>query len=318
MTDKSFLEVDNVTHRYAERVALDALSFFVRPGEIFGLLGPNGSGKTTLFRILSTLLPLQSGTVRVGQADLSTNLAAVRQQLGVVFQSPSLDKKLSVRENMLHQGHLYGLSGAALKERIAFLLEQFRLTDRCDERVENLSGGLARRVEVAKGLLHRPQLLLLDEPTTGLDPNARLELWDFLQKINETEHATIVVTTHLMDEAERCNRIMILNHGKRVCLDTPAALRAGIGGQVLIIESADPAALRSKLALEGKIVGNALRLELASPAELTAATQRAQALLNAEVSSYTVTLPTLEDVFIHHTGQKFEVAQQPLTTKKKK
>lgn len=312
MTTPAFLSVENLTHRYGDRLALDRLSFSVQQGEIFGLLGPNGSGKTTLFRLLSTLLPLQDGTITLDGISLRYDLAGIRQHLGIVFQSPSLDKKLTVGENLKHQGHLYGLCGTALTERIAELSAKFKIDDRLKDKVETLSGGLQRRVEVAKGLLHRPSLLILDEPTTGLDPNARLELWNYLQEVNQREKITILVTTHLMDEAERCHRLMILDRGLRVCLDTPHALKSALRGSVITVQSADAATLAeqitAKLSLKPSLVGGSLRIE--TPGDQTESGPKLVAQLVAafpdKVDSITLSQPTLEDVFIHLTGRRFE------------
>jgi len=201
------ISVQDVRFAYGERQALNGLTFSVNDGEIFGLLGPNGGGKSTLFRILSTLLPLRQGTAQVGGFDLTTQQAAVRQILGVTFQSPSLDRKLTVQENLKHQGHLYGLRGTDLQSRIDQGLERLGVADRRRELVSKLSGGLQRRVEIAKSLLHRPQLLLLDEPSTGLAPGARIELWKYLRDLRQEMSLTIVVTAHLPDEAEDFDRL---------------------------------------------------------------------------------------------------------------
>src|SRR5437660_1408465 len=195
MTDP-IIQIAAVRHSYGERVALDNLSLEIQRGEIFVFLGPNGGGKTTLFRLLSTLIPIQSGDVRILGFDLRRKTQAIRERLGIVFQAPSLDKKLTVAENLMHQGHLYGLSGGALEARQNEMLARLGLTDRRRDRVETLSGGLRRRVELAKGMLHRPRLLLLDEPSTGLDPGARSDLWDYLQQVRHDEGVTIVLTTH--------------------------------------------------------------------------------------------------------------------------
>jgi ABC-2 type transport system ATP-binding protein len=314
MTDKLFLSVDGLTHRYGDRTALDDLSFHVERGTIFGLLGPNGSGKTTLFRILSTLLPLQTGEVRIGGVDLRADLAGVRRLLGVVFQSPSLDKKLTVAENLMHQGHLYGLKGTELRSRIDVVLSQLRIDDRRRDRVETLSGGLQRRVEVAKGLLHQPSLLILDEPTTGLDPGARIELWNHLQEINAEEGTTILVTTHLMDEAERCHQLMILNKGHKVCLDTPQALRASIGGQVITIQAPHPEKIKDALQgiieddAEVTVLGGNLRISTkrGGSTGLNRAMEKILHFFKESIPQITLSQPTLEDVFIHHTGLQFE------------
>jgi len=181
------ITVSNVSHHYGDRTAVDHLSLDVRSGEIFVFLGPNGSGKTTLFRVLSTLIPLQRGEVSIFGHRLGTETTAIRGKLGVVFQAPSLDKKLTVAENLVHQGRLYGMSGTELNMRTQEMLVALGIAERARERVETLSGGMRRRVELAKGMLHRPQLLLMDEPSTGLDPGARADLWQYLQRIREEQ-----------------------------------------------------------------------------------------------------------------------------------
>src|SRR3989338_4259197 len=200
MSQINAVEVRNLSYSYGSRLALNQVSLSVGEGEVFGLLGPNGGGKTTLFRILSTLTPIFHGKIFVFGKDLPSDIVRVRKMIGVVFQAPSLDKKLTVRENMLHQGHLYGLFGKELTLRINEMLERVHLKDRDGDLIEKLSGGLQRRVEVAKALLHRPKLLLLDEPTVGLDPGARKDLWDYLQNLRKNEGTTILLTTHLMEE----------------------------------------------------------------------------------------------------------------------
>ncbi|MCH5377216.1 MAG: ATP-binding cassette domain-containing protein, partial [Planctomycetes bacterium] len=229
------IDVAELTYRYGNRIALDGLALQVRRGEIFALLGPNGGGKTTLFRVLSTLVAVQSGRVHVLGLELPQQAASVRRRIGVVFQAPSLDRKLTVSENIRFQAALYGIRGRVLAERQQELLDQLGIADRMRERTESLSGGLRRRVELAKGMIHRPELLLLDEPSTGLDPGARSDLWEYLQRLRDQHHVTIVLTTHLLDEAERADRIAILNHGSVVALDTPEALKASVGGDSITI-----------------------------------------------------------------------------------
>lgn len=249
-----FIAIDHLSHAYAERRALDDLSLAIRPGEIFGFLGPNGSGKTTLFRILATLMPPQTGQVRFFLPDapeqgydLLSDRDRIRQHIGVVFQSPSLDKELTAAENLRHHGHLYGLRGAPLEQRIDQMLHRVGLDARPDERVGKFSGGMRRRVELAKGLLNRPRLLLLDEPSTGLDPGARIDLWKYLRDIQESDGTTILVTTHLMDEAEHCHRLAIMDQGRIIAADTPAALKERIGGDIITLTTAEPEQLRQSL-----------------------------------------------------------------------
>ena len=242
------IRIERLGHRYDERQALDDVSFDVRAAEIFGLLGPNGSGKTTLFRILSTLMLPTAGTRDASwDHDAAREPNQVRREIGVVFQAASVDAKLTVAENLRHQGHLYGLSGSALKRRIAEMLGRVGLADRANDRVEKLSGGQQRRVELAKGLLHHPSVLLLDEPSTGLDPGARRDLWLYLKMLRDEERVTVVVTTHLMEEAEHCDRLAILNEGKLVALGTPAELKREIGGEVIVMEARDPESLARRI-----------------------------------------------------------------------
>ena len=237
LTADNRLEVENLSHSYQTRQALNNVSFDVSCGEIFGLLGPNGSGKTTLFRILSTLVPVASGTVRMLGYDLTTEVKSVRNLLGVVFQHPGLDATLTVTENLRHHGHLYGLSGRTLHHRIAELLENVGISDRATERVETLSGGLQRRVEIAKAILHSPRVLLLDEPTSGLDVTVRKQLNDYLRVLADTENILVLLTTHLLDDAEACNRVGILDNGSLVAIGSPDELKAQVGGDVILIES---------------------------------------------------------------------------------
>jgi ABC-2 type transport system ATP-binding protein len=304
------VELAALRRTYGDRVALDGVTMTVGAGELFGLLGPNGGGKTTLFRVLTTTIPPTSGTARVLGHSLPAESAHVRAEIGVVFQAPSLDKKLTVRENLLHQGHLYGLRGADLAARIAKNLETAGISDRAGELTESLSGGLRRRAELAKGLLHDPKLLLLDEPSTGLDPGARHDLWDHLARLRDERGVTSLVTTHLMEEAERCDRVGILDRGRLVALGTPQELRASIGGDVVTIvprASSDLARLRAaveeRLGVATKSVGGVVRAETKDGAALVPEVLRA---FGDDVASVTVGRPTLEDVFLTKTGRRFE------------
>ncbi len=298
--------LDHLSHSYRERAALREVSFEVRKAEVFGLLGPNGSGKTTLFRILSTLMLPTSGNVSVLGSDPVREPQAVRRGIGVVFQSPSADGKLTAAENLLHQGHLYGIHGPALRERIATMLRRVGLEDRARDRVETFSGGMARRLEIAKGMMHRPALLLLDEPTTGLDPGARLDLWQSLAMLRAEEGVTVLVTTHLMEEAERCDRIAILHEGRLVALGTPAELRSAIGGDVIVLEARDPAALAAKISARfgaaPQVLDGKLRMERSGGHRFVTDIVEA---FPGEVDSVSVSKPTLEDVFIDRTGHRF-------------
>lgn len=311
------VDVDGLTHRYGERLALNNLSFSVRKGEIFGLLGPNGGGKTTTFRILSTLIKPTGGTVRIAGFDLLTQARDVRRQIGVVFQAPSLDKKLTAHENLVHQGHLYGMSGKTLRDRIALLLDRVKLSDRAHEYVERFSGGMRRRVELAKGLLHSPQILILDEPSTGLDPGARHDLWRYLEQLSRDEGVTSLLTTHHMEEAAHCHRLAILNKGERVALDTPDNLRATIGGDIVTIQAHEPEMIKTeiqeKLGIDATLMDGVLRIEQQNGHALIA---KLGEMLSGRVDSMTLSKPTLEDVFIRKTGHKFWT--EPVEPKSKK
>jgi ABC-2 type transport system ATP-binding protein len=300
------ISVQNLIHRYDDRTALDGVSFEVRNAELFGLLGPNGSGKTTLFRILSTLMLPTSGHAVIQGFDAATNPSALRRHIGVVFQAQSNDPKLTAYENLWHQGHLYGLRGAALKSRITEILERVGLADRADDEVEKFSGGMERRVELAKGLLHHPSVLLLDEPTTGLDPGARRDLWQYLAQLRDQENVTVIVTTHLMEEAERCDRLAILNQGKLVALGTPTELKREIGGDVILFEAADPEALarriRDRFAVDATVMDRHVRLEIENGHRFVTDVVEA---FPGEIQSLSVSKPTLEDVFIRRTGHRF-------------
>ncbi|MDB5293366.1 MAG: daunorubicin resistance transporter ATPase subunit [Phycisphaerales bacterium] len=318
MTDP-IIDITHLTHRYGSRVALDDLSLQIQPGEVFGFLGPNGSGKTTLFRILATLIPVEPGHVKLFGLDAAEERDRIRRQIGVVFQSPSLDKQLTAAENLTHQGHLYGLRGADLRGRVQQALATVGLGERAGERVESFSGGMRRRVEVAKGLLHRPRVLLLDEPSTGLDPAARIDMWRHLRQINERDGVTVLVTTHLMEEAERCGRLAVLARGRLLAADAPAALKERIGGDVITIASARPAelraALRERLGVEAQEIDGTLRIERPRGHEFIP-----QLIESAPgmVDSVSVGKPTLEDVFIQLTGQRLAEADEPIPEPKRR
>jgi len=300
------ISVENVIHRYGDRTALDGASFDVRPAELFGLLGPNGSGKTTLFRILSTLMIPVSGRASIMGFDVARDPNGLRRQIGVVFQAQSIDIKLTATENLWHQGHLYGLHGAALKARIQEMLGRVGLADRADEKAETFSGGMQRRLELAKGLLHHPSVLLLDEPTTGLDPGARRDLWQYLAILRDEEHVTVIVTTHLMEEAERCDRLAILNQGKVVALGTPNDLKHEIGGDVILLDAKDPESLteriRQKFNVDAQVLQGQVRLERESGHRFITDVVES---FPGEIEAISVSKPTLEDVFIHRTGHRF-------------
>lgn len=300
------LQVHDLVYSYGERRALDGVSFDVAPGEIFGLLGPNGSGKTTLFSILSTLKRPQGGSAHIFGLDVTGAADRVRAVLGVAFQHPSIDPQLTCTENLHHQGHLYGQRGSALATRSAELLERFGLADRAGDRAGTLSGGMQRRLELAKTLLHQPRILVLDEPATGLDVSARGLLWEDLKRLQGEMGVTIVLTTHLMQEADRCDRLAVMNRGKIAVIGSPAALKDEIGGEVLHIEAESPDVLavdiQKRFGHEVTAVDGEVRLEDARAHRLVPELIEA---FPGRVRSVRISPPTLEDVFLHATGHTF-------------
>lgn len=303
---KSAIQVRNLSHAYQGKKALEGICFSVGEGEMFGLVGPNGGGKSTTFKILSTLMKPQSGKVTVFGHDLSENPEKVRKMLGVVFQSPALDKKLSVGENLLQQGKLYGMSGKPLQRKSQDLLEKLHLLERKNDRVEILSGGLKRRLEIAKALLHSPQVLILDEPTTGLDPLARREVWNYLRYLKEKDSLTILLTTHLLEEADSCETIALLDKGKLLAFGNPRDLRREVGAEFVTVKSEHPLELRKKIAqrfqMDVGLLNDELRIQKENAhtfiPELIAS-------FTEEIESVTLGKPTLEDFFIARTGRKF-------------
>ena len=297
--------IEGLTHRYGEREALAGVTLRIARGEIFGLLGPNGGGKTTLFKILATLLVPTHGQVMIFGHDLAEEAAHIRRHLGVVFQHPSLDPKLTAAENLHHHGHLYGLRGRELRGRAATLLERLGLAERARDRVETLSGGLQRRVELAKALIHRPEMLLLDEPSTGLDPGARRDFIHYLGHLRAEDGVSVLLTTHILDEADHCDRLGILHQGKLVALGTPGELKTKVGGDVVVIHCRDAEGLRGRIrerfGCEPFLVDGNLRVEMPRGHEF--AREVANAFGDA-VEAVTFGKPTLEDVFIHLTGHR--------------
>ena len=303
------IKAETLSYSYGERTALRELSFSVGEGCLFGLLGPNGSGKTTLFRLLSTLIPVQKGRLEICGLDVSDSQDQVRRQLGVTFQSPAVDVRLSVYENLSCHGRVYGLHGSLLRERLKSMLEKFSLTDRASTLVGQLSGGLKRRVELAKGLMHSPRVLLLDEPTSGLDPRARQEFWDLVMKQVRGSGTTVVVATHLMSEAELCDQLLLLDQGQKVAEGTPVELQSRLAGERLTLRMRDAAAMQ--LAVEQAVnspvtvQGNQLSVRVNDPAT------QISILLNQfrdEIQSLELTRPSLDDVFLELTGRSLLVS----------
>lgn len=315
----------NLVKSFGDRRALDGISLEVRRGEIFCLLGPNGGGKSTLFRILATLSLPDTGSAEICGHDVVSGAAEVRARLGVVFQSPSLDGKLTILENLRCGGALYGLKGADLERRITEATKALNLTDRMGDLVETLSGGLQRRAEIAKCLLIRPEVLLLDEPSTGLDPGARLDLWAALEQLRSEHGVTALCTTHLMEEAARADRVGIVSAGKLVALGTPDELISAIGGDVISLgvskeAGADQLArtISERTGIPATVVEGEVRIENREAHALAA---RLAGEFPNEITSLRIARPTLEDVFIARTGRLFadqDVEPDPTKPAKKK
>ena len=307
--DKRYaITIDNLSHRYPKgKQALNNVSFGIAENQILGVLGPNGSGKTTLFHILSTLIRQSSGKVLISGLELGKDNHRIRQKLGVTFQSPGLDGKLTVTENLRHHGHLYHLSGKTLERQIDQILDDLNLSQRSKDLVDKLSGGLKRRVEIAKALLPRPRILLLDEPSTGLDPRARTNLWEVLQQLRYERDMTIVLTTHFMKEAEVCQRLAILDQGQLIANGTLEELRQPVAEQVLLIKtkrtSLVETALTNRWQLSPQKVNGHIRVENARG---QAVVQEVMKALADDIDELTWRSPTLDDVFLHYTGHRFD------------
>jgi ABC-2 type transport system ATP-binding protein len=301
------IEVQNLTHRYGSRIALSKVGFEIKQGEIFGLLGPNGGGKSTLFRILSTMMIPTEGRATIAGFDVARSPAEVRRCVGVVFQTQSLDKALTVEENLRAQGHLHGLRGATLRDRMESALQRLGLADRRKDLVETLSGGLKRRVEIAKALLHRPQVLLMDEASTGLDPSARRDLTRHVAELRERENVTILLTTHILEEADRCDRLALLHQGRVVAEGSPKELRSRIGGDVVELEAGDTQSLasgiRQRFGLQPAMMDGRLRVEIQNGHRFIAEVVEA---FPGSINSVGLHKPTLEDVFVRETGATIE------------
>ena len=295
------VDIQGVTHRYGTHLALQDVTLQVAPGALYGLLGPNGSGKTTLFRILSTLLPPSEGRAQVFGLDTAQEPDAVRQRIGAVFQDEALDDTLTVRENLRFQAALYGLHGAARRDRIDALLQRLDVADRADNAAGDLSGGLRRRVDLARGLLHQPDLLLLDEPTSGLDPAARRTFWTAVQRLQEAEGTTLLLATHLMEEADRCDRVGILSDGALVTDGAPDALKDTLGDETIWVETDAPARLCNRIeaqfGVSTRVVASTVQVAPPNPPAFLSSLYEA---LGDRIRSATVRTPTLEDVFMVH------------------
>jgi ABC-2 type transport system ATP-binding protein len=302
--------------RYGDLVAVDHIDLDVRPGETFGFLGPNGAGKSTTIKMLCTLLEPSGGQAMVGGFDVVRQRATVRRHIGLVFQDPTLDGYLTAAQNLRFHAELYGVPRDVVEVRMRQVLDMVGLWDRRDQRVDTYSGGMKRRLEIARGLLHSPRVLFLDEPTVGLDPQTRASIWGYIEELKSGEDITIFLTTHYMDEAEHCDRIAIMDNGRIVVLDTPEALKASIGKDRVEIQTRDDdAALRALAAvfgLEGERVDGVVRFSVVDGEGFV---PRLFADADLGIRSVSVTRPSLDDVFMSYTGRTIRDAESSASDK---
>ena len=303
------IQVDKLVRDYGDFRAVDEISFDVHESEIFGFLGPNGAGKTTTINMLCTLISPTGGTAQVSGFDIATQPAEVRSSIGLIFQDPSLDEQLTAYENLRFHAMLYDVSRDEFQRRSDELIEMVDLADKLGDRVITFSGGMKRRLEIARGLLHRPKVLFLDEPTLGLDPQTRRHIWEYLHKLRERREVTMFMTTHYMDEAENCNRIAIIDHGEIVALDTPANLKTRVGGDIITMRTSDNELASARLQTtfdantrigpEGQLIMETERGDQLIPRIIETFSNGDKPI---EVQSVSLRQPTLEDVFIKLTG----------------
>jgi ABC-2 type transport system ATP-binding protein len=298
------IEADGLVKRYGDLEAVRGIDLEVHSGEIFGFLGPNGAGKSTTISMLCTLLTPTAGSARVAGIDVMQDPAAVRQRIGLVFQDPSLDDQLTGRENLEFHAFIYSVPAAERRTRIDEMLELLQLSDRAASQVRTYSGGMKRRLEIARGMLHQPQILFLDEPTLGLDPQTRKSIWTHLNELRSKKGVTIFMTTHYMDEAEYCDRIAIIDRGRIVALGTPDELKAKVGGDVVTITSSQPDAaareIEETLGVTPSQDNGALRMEVSDGKKFVPRLVRE---LTVPVDTVTMRRPSLDDVFLKLTGR---------------
>jgi ABC-2 type transport system ATP-binding protein len=307
----SAISVKDLRKSFGDFEAVRGVNFEVATGEVFGFLGPNGAGKTTTINMLCTLTKPSGGAAAVAGYDVVAAKDDVRRHIGLVFQDPTLDGYLSAEQNLRLHAELYGVEKAVVKPRMRQVLEMVGLWDRKDSQVMTFSGGMRRRLEIARGLMHSPRVLFLDEPTIGLDPQTRASIWGYIRQLQQQEEITIFMTTHYMDEAEFCGRIAIMDNGEIVALDTPDALKEGVGADRIRIETADDeraiAALGERFGLEATVSEGAVTFAVAEGEEFV---PRLFAELGVPIRSVSLSRPTLDDVFMSHTGSTIRDAEE--------
>jgi daunorubicin resistance ABC transporter ATP-binding subunit len=306
------IHTEGISKRYEQVTAVKEVSITVKKGELFGLLGPNGAGKSTLIGMLSTMLKPSAGEAQVWGYDIKTSPIKVRTSIGVVFQGTTLDQKLTGRENLDLHGRLYGLDRKERHERIAEVLRLVELTDWADEIVQKYSGGMMRRLEIARGLMHHPNVLFLDEPTLGLDPQTRNHIWEYIKKLNQEKNITMVLTTHYMEEADMlCNRIAIIDHGEIIALGTPAELKSELGGDIITLNFSSEDDVQkmveqyTRTANQKDITtsGTSIRITASDGERTIPELLKITTDLELQIESVSLRKPTLDDVFLHHTGK---------------
>jgi ABC-2 type transport system ATP-binding protein len=299
------IEVENLTKKYGDLTAVNNVSFTVKPGEIFGFLGPNGAGKTTTINILCTLTKPTSGRASIAGLDVVHRQSQVRQVIGLVFQDPSLDERLSALQNLRFHALVYSVPASVREQRIEQFLKMMELWDKRHNKVQTFSGGMKRRLELARGLLHHPRVLFLDEPTLGLDPQTRNRMWEYILELRRQEATTIFLTTHYMDEAENADRIAVIDYGKLIAMDTPAKLKRMVGKDIVSLKTDDNdkamAEIRRRYQIEARRDGDGLCFEVANGEEFLPVLLREFSTLIVSVS---MRRPSLDDVFLKLTGRE--------------
>jgi len=303
------IEINNLTKKFGELTAVDSVSVSVKQGEIFGLLGPNGAGKTTLISMLVTMKKPTAGKATVNGFDIAEQPDEVRKSIGIIFQDPSLDEELTAYENLELHAAMYGVAQSEIKKRINEVIEMVELKDKANEIVKTFSGGMRRRLEIARGLLHYPKILFLDEPTVGLDPQTRKHIWEYVKKLKDERGVTVVLTTHYMEEADSlCDRVAIIDNGKIITLNSPTELKNSLGGDTIVIATSKAAELAAKAKKfkwakevtphDGKLTIRVANGEKKIPLLIEAARKS-----KISIQSVSLHKPTLDDVFLHYTGK---------------
>ncbi len=304
------IEVKNLSRHFGTLRAVDSISFHVNEGEIFGLLGPNGAGKTTTIKMLTTILKPTSGDAKVAGFDIKEDQRDVRSNIGIVFQDPSLDDELTGRENLEFHAILYKISGERMEKKVRDVLKLVELDDKADVLVKNYSGGMKRRLEIARGLIHEPKVLFLDEPTIGLDPQTRRHMWDYIKKLNQEKKTTIILTTHYIEEADYlCERVAFVDHGKIVALDTPDALKRKLGGDVISLQLGKENQNFERAMKKTKWVKTISKHDGFLDLTVEDGEKKIPSIImlgekhKVQISSVSLHKPSLEDVFIFYTGK---------------